>query len=54
MIGADFVAEIAPMELESEIAWHYELYPEKTDVDLLQDRAAELRARAASGSGSGE
>lgn len=43
--GADFVAEIAPVGLKSEIAWHYQMEPLNDDRSALLDRAEELRTR---------
>lgn len=48
-LGFDLVAEVAPLELRSSIAWHYELEPVETDPLALRrglvDRARELRSR---------
>ena len=42
-IGADFVAELAPLSLESRVEWHFELHPaDNSHADLLA-RARALR-----------
>ena len=51
-VGPDFVAEILPLQFESEISWHYELEPipesETVQRAELLDRAQDLRRHAAS------
>jgi len=45
--GPDFAAELAPLDLHSEIEWHYELLPRDDDPNALVDRAREIRDQAA-------
>lgn len=48
VVGFDFVAEVLPVQFESEVEWHYELEPRPADpeVERVQtiERARELRA----------
>jgi len=41
--GFDLIAMMLPGEERTEIAWHFELSPERRDPDALIGRAAELR-----------
>ncbi len=43
MPGPDFVAELSPIPLRSEIHWHYVMQPLDEDTDALVERARELR-----------
>ena len=43
-LGLDLLAELVPLELRSEIQWHYDLRP--ADPEGLLERARELRSRA--------
>ena len=42
-IGADFVAEVAPLKLESRVEWHFELLPANNSHAELLARARALR-----------
>jgi hypothetical protein len=45
MIGPDFVAEVIPVQLESNASLHYEMQPRKDDPVELLERARQLRGR---------
>jgi len=45
-VGPDLIAELLPLPLRSEIAWHYPLMPASTDRQALIARANELRAQS--------
>jgi hypothetical protein len=47
MIGVDFVAEVLPVQLESNASLHYELEPRDDDPVELVERAREMRGRLA-------
>ena len=53
VVGPDFVAELLPLELHSEIHWHYELEPRNDDPEALLERAREMRQEAAETGDSG-
>jgi len=44
--GPDLLAELAPVELRSDIEWHYELQPAQSDPEALVERARTFRSRA--------
>jgi len=41
--GPDLIAELLPMEVRSNIGWHYVLHPKNDDRDALLDRARRFR-----------
>ena len=43
-VGLDLVAELLPMELQSDIRWHYDLQPRDDSRDALLERARAVRA----------
>lgn len=43
MAGPDLLAEVAPLDLRSRTAWHFDLQPVDNDPDALADRARSLR-----------
>ena len=45
-IGADFLAELVPAQLESRVEWHFDLEPSTRDAGALRARAAEMRSQA--------
>ncbi len=45
-IGADLVAEVAPVELESRVDWHFDFIPAKNDHSELLARARQLQTSA--------
>lgn len=45
-IGADFVAELVPAQLESRVEWHFDLEPSTLDADALRSRAVAMRTQA--------
>lgn len=45
--GPDFLAEIAPLQLRSDIEWHFVMEPEQMDRPALIDRAREARSTLA-------
>ena len=45
-VGADFLAELVPAQLESRVEWHFDLEPSTKDAVALRTRAAEMRAQS--------
>lgn len=45
MIGLDLVAELLPIRFESDVHWHFELDPVRTDIGSIVDRASQMRAQ---------
>jgi hypothetical protein len=43
MAGPDLLAEVAPLDLQSKIAWHFDLEPVDADPEQLAERARALR-----------
>ena len=43
VVGPDFVAELLPWEIRSDVAWRFELEPRADDAGEVRERAAELR-----------
>ncbi len=47
-IGADLIVEVAPINLESRVEWHFDFIPANNDHAELLDRARQLRSSAQS------
>jgi hypothetical protein len=45
-VGADFLAELVPAQLESRVEWHFDLEPSAQDPGALRARASEMRAQS--------
>ena len=45
--GPDFLAEIAPFQIDRVVRWHFELEPARSDAEGLRERAQAMRERLA-------
>jgi hypothetical protein len=54
MIGLDLAAELMPLELQSDVHWHYELEPARDDREGLVQRAEAIRDELGPGREQGE